>query len=77
MKLEIWKEQPDEEKTCFLHLYKNLDAGITLEIVDGSGHSMHTPNILTIRTDGQIRMHTNVNNKLGFVLDARGKVVIV
>ena len=77
MKLEIWKEQPDEEKTRFLHLYKNLDAGITLEIVDGSGHSMHTSSILTIRTDGQIRMHNNVNNKLGFVLDARGKVVIV
>lgn len=68
MKIEIYGEQKEPEKTVRLRLFKESDGGITLAAVDDSGYRFVGGTILSIDERG-VEFHPFVDPSFGFELD--------
>ncbi len=75
MKLKIYADAPKTEEVVWLQLRDDGDL-IVLEAVDEDGKKIFGGNILTITSNGPIRLCWGVNSSLGFDLDDNGCVII-
>ena len=74
MKIEIYKEKKDIEKTLVLKLVQIRDS-IMLAIVDENGDVKGPGNILSINSeDGTLTRHSYVDSNSGLKLDSEGRI---
>jgi hypothetical protein len=75
MPIKVWEEK-SIEKDIYLKLEDYKDE-ITLAAVDENGNSPLGSNLLTInKKTFKVYKHCGINSKLGFDLDAHGKLKI-
>ena len=73
MKLAIYTDTPDVEKTLILKLEHSM-YGISLVVVDEEGAPVPAGTILDISGAGRVLFRDNVHPDLGFDLNDEGRV---
>lgn len=77
MKFQIFTETEKPETLLRLKLHMVRDGDVILSVVGNDGQVIPGGNILYISTYGHIQINGGVDPKLGFKLDAAGRVVTV
>ena len=76
MKIEIYNEEPVEEKIRLKLQY--CPGGIELCAVDSGGNRLHRGTLLVIKPEeGKLLLAKDVNPDLGFPLDKHGQLQIL
>jgi len=76
MKLEIYKEEEQEEDKIRLRLVNNYK-GILLQVVDEDGFDEVDGTILRINKNGTLKIASDMNKDIkGLKLDSRGRIKI-
>ena len=75
MKLRIFGEKPASEER-FLMLDDRGDGDIAVVVVDILGIAIEQGHLLAIKSNGRIKLYSDVSKDLGFELDNEGKLKI-
>lgn len=74
MKLEVYSEDEEEDKTVRLRFLEYGGGNFIVTVVDKRGNRLSQGDLIWFNKDGTIHRETSVNPDLGFQLDKDGRI---